>query len=121
MSSPVTVNVYSLDSWIEFDAPFRITPNGNGTAIIESAQAIAPDSIDGELTDDRWSYFTHGYSGQYGYDGPIMHPSEFVGGRLAHDIIAEAGIYCLVTDYDDDGENDDRQPNGWAVIRLDED
>lgn len=54
-----------------------------------------------------------GYTGQYGYNGPIMHPSEFIGGRMECDILARPGYYvALVADDPDDNID---EPMGWAV------
>lgn len=61
-----------------------------------------------------------GYSGQYLYHGPIMHPSEFIGGKMADDILAEPGLYALieVRDLDADTDNGEDDSVGWAVARL---
>jgi hypothetical protein len=56
-----------------------------------------------------------GFSGQYGYSGPIMHPSEFIGGGMERHIRETPGLYVavVVTDLDvDDGDDD---AVGWAV------
>lgn len=57
-----------------------------------------------------------GYSGQDRYSGPIMHASEFIGGRMASDILDEPGIYVAVVIDDLD---DPEHPYGWAVLRYD--
>ena len=67
--------------------------------------------------DHGWTLLD-GYSGQYLYTGPIMHPSEFVGGRMADDILARDGYYvALVCDDLGDPEDEDAEsePVGWAV------
>lgn len=38
----------------------------------------------------------NGYSGQHRYSGPIMHASEYIGGRMADDILATDGYYVTV-------------------------
>lgn len=58
-----------------------------------------------------------GYSGQHGYSGPIMHASEYIGGRMVDDILATDGYYAaVVCDVLDD---EDDEPAGWAVARRD--
>lgn len=65
--------------------------------------------------DSGWELLT-GYSGQHGYDGPIMHASESIGGRMARDILARPGWYVSVVceDLSDDPDFDDYIV-GWAV------
>jgi hypothetical protein len=58
----------------------------------------APTLYDDELDSDRWELLD-GYSGQYGYSGPVMHPSEFIGGGMARDILATPGTYVAVAAY----------------------
>lgn len=68
-----------------------------------------------DLTPQNWTLLT-GYSGQYRYSGPIMHESEFIGGQLEQDILAQDGYYVAVVCYDldlEDGEDD--KIAGWAV------
>lgn len=114
-----------LDAMVEFDSPFTIDESGNLT---DSAE-YAPSSYDGELDGNGWEYWSHGYSGQYAYRGPIMHPSEFLGGGMARDLLAEPGTYCVIADEhlhseDCDCEEtegqDDAMPNGWAVVKRSE-
>jgi hypothetical protein len=56
----------------------------------------------------------NGWSGQYGYSGPIMHASEYVGGDLERHIRETPGLYCVsvVETLDDDDE-----PAGWIIMR----
>lgn len=62
-----------------------------------------------------------GYTGQYGYNGAVMHSSEYLGGRLADDILSTPGVYALVVVevLTEDGLDD--EPAGWAVVRRIED
>jgi hypothetical protein len=57
-----------------------------------------------------------GFTGQYRYNGPIMHESEYVGGGLARYILANPGWYCavVVNAPDDDGTYSG-EVAGWAV------
>lgn len=75
----------------------------------------APEYVDDVLTDDTWSLMT-GYTGQHGYNGPVMHNSEYIGGRMEHDILEGPGFYVAVpalwTDDEVDGEG---TIEGWVV------
>ena len=48
----------------------------------------------GEAMDEPWELLD-GFSGQYGYSGPHMHASEYIGGGLARHILATAGFYVV--------------------------
>ena len=67
-----------------------------------------------------WEVFTDGYSGQDSYRGPIMHPSEYIGGQLERDILERPGLYvavsveCLPTE-----SQPEPQVAGWVVLRRD--
>jgi hypothetical protein len=88
---------YALSQLMEFDSP--ITVHEDGTVTDAGAGIYAPSLWDDQLDSDRWELLD-GYSGQYGYGGPAMHPSEFIGGRMARDILAEPGTYvAIVADY----------------------
>lgn len=107
-----------LNAIMEFDHVIQIIED---EGLMEIDGVWAPDVHSYEddngqrrvTVDSGWTLMT-GYSGQYGYSGPVMHPSEFIGGAMARDILAEPGIYVAVVVSDlDDEENDD----GWAVAR----
>ena len=69
-----------------------------------------------------WELLT-GWTGQHGYRGPVMHPSEFVGGGLACYVLDTPGHYVVVSvecypAYEvDEDEADalDLEPAGWAI------
>lgn len=63
-----------------------------------------------------WQLLT-GYSGQWRYSGPVMHPSEHVGGRLADHILENPGEYVVteVTALGPTEDDDDAEPAGWAI------
>jgi len=43
-----------------------------------------------------------GYTGQYSYSGPVMHQSEYIGGRMAEHILGTPGDYvALVVESED--------------------
>jgi len=69
---------------------------------------------------DEWS-FVDGFSGQYGYRGPIMHVSEYLGGGMADHVLETPGIYVVVVvevldDPDWDYTNENPEPAGWALL-----
>ena len=113
-----------LNSVMEFDTVIYSAGNG----YVETVTAIwspelyfylDPSEPNGmyrqELT-EPWELM-NGYSGQYGYSGPVMHPSEFIGGKMATDILEQEGYYVAVTaSY----ERPDAEPDidGWAVARV---
>ena len=63
-----------------------------------------------------WAGLLTGYTGQCGYNGPVMHPSEYVGGGLERDILADPGWYVVTAVVDDA----DWEAYGWAVAYLPE-
>lgn len=106
----------TLNAAMGFDHVVMVGVNGTVT---DFPDVYAPDLYDGQLSDSEWSFFTNGYSGQSGYSGPIMHASEYVGGKLADDILSTPGVYAVIASYDspeDDGG--DSIVEGWAVVRY---
>lgn len=115
----------TLSDIMEFDHVIRVHPDG---AITEPSGIWAPDLHDGELDqrpDGEWSLLD-GFSGQYRYAGPIMHPSEFIGGGMETYIREHPGLYVSLVDYpicDDECEycaGDGCEPDGWAVAYISE-
>ena len=103
----------TLNSAIEFDHPFTVHPvdDSGRVRVTDGPDDIyAPDLTDDEPDSDRWT-FVDGYSGQHGYSGPIMHNSEYLGGQMARDVLANPGTYvCVVSRYlctDDEHANGD--------------
>lgn len=99
----------TLNDRMEFDHVIEVTAAGD---IIDRSDLYAPDLYDDELADPDW-VLLDGYSGQHGYSGPMMHASEFIGGRMASDILADPGVYVALVDYRSDGG----EPTEWAVAR----
>jgi hypothetical protein len=105
-----------LTDFMEFDRVIRVHGDSRLT---DEPGAYAPEvhyQGDGSSEDDLWVSsgweLLNGYSRQYGYAGPVMHPSEFIGGRMELDILDEPGVYVAVVVSCDDGED-----AGWAVAR----
>jgi hypothetical protein len=113
----------NLNIMVEFDCPFTIIEDG---VLIDAPRDVyAPELYgcsDGTVeTVDGWTLLS-GYTGQYGYSGPIMHNSEFIGGRLADDILSTPGTYVALICYwldDEDSDEDETYSEGWAIARLD--
>ena len=87
----------ALQDIAEFDHPFTVT----GAGAVEDAPSgvYAPEVYHSETTDieimgDGWEALT-GYTGQYSYNGAVMHASEFIGGKLADDILSTPGTYVV--------------------------
>lgn len=114
-----------LDDLMEFDHVVRVHADGTVTAAYDAndRRTWAPELQDyagdpellGQARSQGWSLMT-GYTDQYGYNGPVMHSSEFIGGKMVRDILSTPGLYVALVLNDADGE-----PSGWAVAyQLDE-
>lgn len=103
----------SLNDRMEFDHVVRVHSD---ETVTDEPGEFAPEFYpEGEYTDEAyvsqgWELM-RGYTGQYGYNGPCMHPSEFIGGGLARDILETPGVYVAVAWLDDEGGD------CWAVAR----
>jgi len=131
----------NLNALIEFDSPFTVEPGG---VIADTPGVRAPSVerdrdfdylVDGTCPiDSVWQAFSGGYTGQYGYRGPIMHAAETLSGALAADILATPGVYvvcaveapCTPDDPCFPDEPDyceeygcDSEPAGWIVLHRD--
>lgn len=113
----------ALSDRMEFDHVIRVDDDGTVTDGPDNVHApsvyMDAGTLDAEPDGEGW-YLLSGYTGQYGYNGPVMHSSEFIGGGLADDILSEPGIYAAVVVYamdDDDDETDNIA--GWAIARYD--
>lgn len=111
--STLDVTADNLNSVMEFDHVIQVHADGSVT----DAQVPAPTLYDEELSQPNSTQWTllAGYTGQYGYNGPLMHASEYIGGGLARDILAQPGYYVALVEYPTDGG----EPDGWAVARMD--
>ena len=124
--TPITPD--NLNDFMEFDHVIEVLADGT---VSDDNAIYAPTMVWGKLesprfshSDDReWSLMS-GYTGQYSYNGPSMHSSEFIGGRMARDILETPGYYVAIIDeapcYYENSECDievgcDCEPSGWAV------
>lgn len=110
---------------IDFDSVFEIKANGE---IVRGLDLDGPtvyhdetDDIDVEqYVGHHWEALT-GYTGQYGYNGAVMHASEYVGGGLLRDMIDNPGIYVMtVVEVMPEDDDDEPEPAGWAVFRWED-
>ena len=109
----------TLNDLMEFDHPIYVSDDG--TVADPLCPLYAPELIgvdDSELQAQAhnagWAGLLAGYTGQYGYNGPVMHPSEYVGGGLERYILANPGWYVVTAVVDDE----DYEPYGWAIAYL---
>jgi hypothetical protein len=113
----------SLNDEMEFGRPISVGPNGE----IGESDQYAPEAgylnldADGQSLDDEveglegWELLK-GFTGQQGYNGPVMHPSEFIGGGLERHIRENPGHYVAIP-IDGLGPDSDGEPEsvGWGV------
>lgn len=104
---PTHDNPYALNHLMEFDHVIQVNEDGSVT---EPRDIHAPELYDGLLASSAGWRLMDGYSGQYCYSGPMMHQSEYIGGRMALDILDTPGYYVALVNYDDEDD-----PTEWAV------
>lgn len=106
----------NLNSLVEFDTAFIVTPEG-----IEGAHEVyVPNVYNDDVSDiyiesSLWETLT-GYTGQYSYNGAVLHSSEYLGGGLARDILEDVGGIYAVTVVEDMDDPDN--PAGWCVLKY---
>lgn len=121
------VAIDNLDEVMEFDHVIKV---GNDLSVrdtmYQKEPVWAPDVEHSNEHDaliygqpyiehpNEWTLLT-GFTGQYGYNGPVMHPSEYVGGALAAHILSTPGYYAAVEVRNEDYEYPDGDAIGWAV------
>ena len=102
---------------MEFDHVIRVNADGTVSDRLEDNYAPELDPED-ESVGEGWELL-RGYTGQCGYNGPMMHDSEFIGGGLARDILSKPGYYvALVGQYYTDSEGNELEESdleGWAI------
>lgn len=119
-----------LDQLMEFGHTIHVHEDGTVTedgpranemllvCLDSDGGAPDPDQADIDLSlGAGWSLLT-GWTGQYGYRGPIMHASEYIGGGLARYILETPGYYCsVIVDGipEDAGEDVETESVGWAI------
>jgi hypothetical protein len=126
------VTVENLNEVMEFDHVIEVKADGT----VEDSSESPYLDLRYYLTDpetglwepdftlpEGWQLMT-GYTGQYGYNGPVMHSSEFIGGRMARDILETPGLYVALIVESDCGNTEEHcteedgcqcEADGWAV------
>ena len=108
---------------VEFGTVFTVYPDGTWSL---TPELYAPevnndpgaDVYVADMAGDRWEALA-GMTGQYGYNGAVMHPSELPGEGMAQrllDIAADEErpvSFALQTAWDADTDTD----IGWAVLQ----
>lgn len=124
MSLALDVNPSNLNHIMEFDHVIIVHEDGTVTDAPQARDYWAPELHEGQLhqlQDGPWSLMD-GYTGQQG-GGDTMHNSEFIGGRMAEDILSTPGVYVAVICYWDPDEDEDPEDGpfieGWGVARRD--
>lgn len=121
----MTVQTFAdqIDSF-EFDHPFTIHPDRSITDAIGTVYApevFHDDDADIVIHGDGWKAIT-GFTGQYGYSGAVMHPSERIGRWLAEymaGLAADGPVTFVVVAVEclpDEGDDDLPEPAGWAIL-----
>lgn len=124
MKDRIIVLPHNLNGFMEFDRVIRV----NEDLTVSDSDTWEPEVVDedGYLSQhpdhSGWSLM-NGYSGQYGYAGPVMHASEFIGGRMAVDILSTPGEYVALVAHGCDDRCNEKECNGsgdgWVVARRD--
>jgi len=116
-----------LNDIMQFDHVVQVTSGG----VIKTRDVYAPevfiDTDDGgqilpeheaemkrHVGRQGWKLLS-GWSGQSHYGGPLMHPSEFIGGGLAEHIRETPGIYVALMV----SALHDNEPVGWVIACRD--
>lgn len=107
----------------DFDHVFTLSADGT---ITEPANVWAPDVYHDETNDVEingrgdWHAMT-GLTGQYSYNGAVMHASEFIGSGVASamlDLCEDGPVtfaVVVVTDMDADTDAGEDDVVGWAI------
>lgn len=90
----------TLSDRMDFDHVVQVHEDGTVTDMPYPGRREfwAPTLMDGEIDSDDWTLL-HGFTGQYGYNGPIMHNSEYIGGALERHILETPGVYVALVGY----------------------
>ena len=83
-----------LAAAMDFDHVICVSP-GRTVNTSPEYMVYAPSMLDDALDSAQWTLIT-GRTGQYGYNGPTFHNSEYIGGGLADFILDTPGYYVAV-------------------------
>lgn len=115
---------HDLNDVMDLDHVIRVNDDGTVSDYPTVSGIYAPDVVNLPYPGDieiqsplPWKAET-GRTGQYGYSGAVMHPSEYIGAGLASYILATPGYWVAVEVRDDDGTYPEGDPVGWALLHL---
>ena len=118
-----------INTAYEFNEPFASFGHRLGHAPVSNLWY--PESVEHREDDDYSSQLDNwvplkGFSGQYGYNGPVMHPSEYIGGGLEDYLLENAGIYVVIAvNVTEELESHLGEPYletesiGWMILEFD--
>lgn len=70
-----------------------------------------------EVESDEWDLVSHGMTGQYGYNGPVLHASENFSRGMAERLAELVEDYsAFATVVIEDVEDPESEPAGWAIV-----
>lgn len=79
---------------VEFDHPFTIVSGDvQDVAGVYSPEVYNLTVGDVEIGSDEWEAVSQNMTGQYGYNGPVMHASEYIGEVMAERLAELAEDY----------------------------
>lgn len=117
-----------MGEWInglEFGTVFDVTPAGDveGHPGLYAPEVYNSDTDDVEIADmagERWEALT-GMTGQYAYNGAVMHSSEFIGDQIARKLmgLAQDETQTFVVTTVEDIDDDEREGiAGWCILHF---
>lgn len=96
----------------EMEHDLVIYSHGDGT-ISDVRGVYAPEVVEDSALSNHWTLL-EGFTGQYSYNGPVMHPSEYIGGGLEKHILETEGVYVYTTAYTLEDEHDCEASDTWG-------
>lgn len=128
LERPGLNEVMDLDRVIRVDKTGRVMPvpllDWNGHLEMYLVGSLEEYRWDDDFyVPEGWELLS-GFTGQYGYNGPVMHASEFIGGGLERHILETPGYWVATVvesdcQYKEPNCNEDSgcncDPAGWAV------
>lgn len=112
----------------EFDQVFVVRSNGQWYPNTYPGRNLFVPSVYGEtdpetgfyeetIDSDDWEFVSEGMTGQYGYNGPVLHPSEYYSEGMYRRLLElhddyDAFANVAVWDVDSNGED----IVGWVIV-----